>query len=482
MLATTLFAKSRCFLFFLAAFLSFTLVHAWTASEPPQHKPHTIDVDNVTKRHDYRLTFKQPYFTYAKDSKIPYFETVGSVVVSHDFVRLVPSVPELKGAIWAESANHHKEWQVAFSVLVSGRGYTGGAGFAFWYTKQRAELGPVMGSRDKWEGLGVIFDTADQAEGRYAPYNYGVENKGDVEWAHRRDYMHAGLGGCFRDYRGTTTPVWVRVTYVNETVKVDMDPLQHGHNFIECFTAPIKLPKGYYFGVSAATEAHFADDHDVLSFETYELNPPKPPKQVEHERHTMRPHEKEVSKGEEFKLSEEMKHKIETTEHAVHEAQQQEHVPETLNPQVISHMMENQFRIIEALNVLEHKMGEPGISHDPTNKAGSGSEHTVNALGDVVGRLQRLEEDMNSFRHAAHSQASEQLNRIQEIQRVLDSQHQIVGQVQQQQQQQASLPPPAGGAGGHWMLYLGAFGTGIGLAMAINAYRRRKEEQSKKFI
>lgn len=53
-----------------------------------------------------------------------------------------------------------------------------------------------------------------------------------------------------------------------------MDTRQGGYGYTECFKAEgVDLPSGYYFGMSAAT-SNLADDHDVLSFETYQVHPP----------------------------------------------------------------------------------------------------------------------------------------------------------------------------------------------------------------
>jgi len=40
-------------------------------------------------------------------------------------------------------------------------GRLGADGMAFWYTKEKDEMGPIYGSKDKWDGLAVIFDTYD---------------------------------------------------------------------------------------------------------------------------------------------------------------------------------------------------------------------------------------------------------------------------------------------------------------------------------
>jgi hypothetical protein len=44
---------------------------------------------------------------------------------------------------------------------VGDRGRFGAEGIAFWYTRDSAQLGPVFGSRNAWDGLGVLFDTYD---------------------------------------------------------------------------------------------------------------------------------------------------------------------------------------------------------------------------------------------------------------------------------------------------------------------------------
>lgn len=42
----------------------------------------------------------------------------------------------------------------------------------------------------------------------------------------------------------------------------------------DCFSVEgVKLPTGYHFGVSATT-GDLSDNHDVLSFKLYELDPP----------------------------------------------------------------------------------------------------------------------------------------------------------------------------------------------------------------
>ncbi|KAG5458288.1 MAG: legume-like lectin family-domain-containing protein [Olpidium bornovanus] len=296
------------------------------------------------RRHDYRLTFKQPY--YFNNTIIPFWETFGSMYVevgaapdsgaegggkgreeqaeggrrhpkslsvrartppllrlcradtipSEEYIRLTPSVPGLKGSIWSTYAccptferrcrrvgvdrqrltqcafsrqpNKHPEWEVEFSVAVFGRGAAGGEGLAFWYTKDRAQDGPVFGSKDKWDGLGIIFDTYDEnasvSRQKFAltavvnPLNVQISHlpcghtsaspKAEQPFSLRRDQRR----NCFRDYRNLHAPLWVRVSYHDKRLAVDIDIDKKGKSYVLCFEGhDISLPTGYYFGLSA---------------------------------------------------------------------------------------------------------------------------------------------------------------------------------------------------------------------------------------
>lgn len=51
-------------------------------------------------------------------------------------------------------------FQIEFEFKVDGKSNNiFGDGFALWLTRSRAQIGPVFGSLDYWEGLGIFFDT-----------------------------------------------------------------------------------------------------------------------------------------------------------------------------------------------------------------------------------------------------------------------------------------------------------------------------------
>ena len=89
---------------------------------------------------------------------------------------MAPSVPNHTGSIWAQLPNPHKEWEVELSFKITGNFYVGGRGIAFWYTKERAEEGPIFGNKDKWDGLVIMFETVDHSRKvSYIQFKFGIK-------------------------------------------------------------------------------------------------------------------------------------------------------------------------------------------------------------------------------------------------------------------------------------------------------------------
>ena len=53
-----------------------------------------------------------------------------------------------------------------------------------WYTKTRAEEGPVFGSTDNWNGLGIFFDSFDNDGLHNNPYVSVMLNDGTKSYDH----------------------------------------------------------------------------------------------------------------------------------------------------------------------------------------------------------------------------------------------------------------------------------------------------------
>merc|ERR1712179_585932 len=81
------------------------------------------------------------------------------------------------------------------------------------------------------------------------------------------------MGGCEVKFRNMQHETWITIRYENDRLTISHD-LQNKRSWTPCFTMEgVKLPTGYYFGMSATT-GDLSDAHDVISVKTYELDTP----------------------------------------------------------------------------------------------------------------------------------------------------------------------------------------------------------------
>lgn len=72
-----------------------------------------------------------------------------------------------------------------------------GDGFAMWLTKQRATQGPVFGSTDRFEGLGIFVDTyKNNRPGVSFPYVMAMMGDGQTTYDQAHDGKANELAGC----------------------------------------------------------------------------------------------------------------------------------------------------------------------------------------------------------------------------------------------------------------------------------------------
>jgi len=152
---------------------------------------------------------------------------------------------------------------------------------AIWLTKQRAQMGPVFGFIDKFEGLGIFIDTyKNDRPGVVFPYIMAMMGDGKTAYDKDHDGKANELAGCpAHNVRNGANPSRIKIRYFHErslevTIATDAD-----HKKWEpCFTLPnIKIPNVAYLGLSAET-GELSDNHDLLWLETrnlYELDPHK---------------------------------------------------------------------------------------------------------------------------------------------------------------------------------------------------------------
>jgi lectin, mannose-binding 2 len=168
--------------------------------------------------------------------------------------------------------------QVEFEFKIHGNGHLFGDGFAMWITKQRATTGPVYGSTDKFEGLGIFFDTyKNNRPGVVFPYVMAMLGDGQTEYDQSHDGKANELAGCSaRGIRDVDfMPTKAKLTYFQDSyLKLQLqykDPDQ----WIDCFEVEkVTLPQVAYLGFSAET-GELSDNHDIISVNAKNLYQPQ---------------------------------------------------------------------------------------------------------------------------------------------------------------------------------------------------------------
>jgi mannose-binding lectin 2 len=123
------------------------------------------------------------------------------------------------------------------------------------------------------------------------PYISAMVNNGTLYYDHDRDGTHTQLAGCEARFRNVEHETYLAVRYENDklsginwlfhaiiiafssnfffTVSTDID---NKAGWKPCFTVEgVRLPTGYYFGMSATT-GDLSDNHDIIAVKLYELD------------------------------------------------------------------------------------------------------------------------------------------------------------------------------------------------------------------
>ncbi|KAK6184877.1 hypothetical protein SNE40_007239 [Patella caerulea] len=236
---------------------------------------YSVQCELPKAKFEYKLSFKGPHLVQ-RDKSVPFWTYGGDAFPSDEGIRITPSLRSKKGWIWTKNLLNAENWQIEVTIRVAGRGRVGADGMAIWFTAQPGIEGPVFGSNDKWNGLGVFLDSFDNDQQQNNPYVMAVVNDGSKMFDHQNDGFSQQVGGCLRDFRNKPYPIRVKVEYYQKalTVYFNNGMTQNPNEYELCLRAiDVTLPTMGHFGVSAATGG-LADDHDVLSFLTHSLQVP----------------------------------------------------------------------------------------------------------------------------------------------------------------------------------------------------------------
>ncbi|XP_061657994.1 protein ERGIC-53 [Syngnathoides biaculeatus] len=376
----------------------------------------TLDAADLAphRRFEYKYSFKGPHLVQT-DGTIPFWIHSGNAIPSADQVRIAPSLKSQRGSVWCKNKMTFKHWEAEVTFRVTGRGRMGADGLAIWFTSAQGRQGPVYGAADKWNGVGIFFDSFDNDGKKNNPVVVVVGNNGKLVYDHKRDGSTQALGTCLRDFRNKPYPVRAKVTYYKQTLTVMINngftPDKDDFEFCTKVDNMI-IPAEGFFGVSAATGG-LADDHDVLSFLLFQLTepgqtPPQPEAEI--------PKEDKDKYQEEFhNFQQELDKKKEEfqKEHPDVQGEPIEDLYESVNDREIRQVFEGQNRIhleIKQLNrqlamILDEQRRYVTIVTDEISKRGSnigsGQLDVANQqLGTIVSSQHDLLRNINEFRNA----------------------------------------------------------------------------------
>jgi len=355
--------------------------------------------DKYETRHQYKLSFKRPYYYYNDTNIVPNWAYSGDVIPAADMIRLVPSVPNRKGSIWSILRNSYNEWQIVMSFRVTGRSFTGSQGLALFYTKEKLKVDTFYGGEHQWDGLAIIFDSQNTDSNSHVPTINVLYNDGSTIIQSQRNYNDIKKSTCVADFRNSPIPVFVRITYSNKNLKVEVDLSHEGNEYYECSSDNIELPNDNYFGITARTADSNADDHDVLSFDFYQLNPP--PKTIYY-----RPMEEEIIEREgEFQIDEDTLQQIKVVQDELvkeeKKKQEQEYDQEkNINARTVQI---TQYRILETVNrIFDSLQNERHFNGDSNNnetfeEMNSRSEQLMSDVSEIYDSLENLKQKVDSL-------------------------------------------------------------------------------------
>ncbi|KAI8777721.1 vesicular integral-membrane protein VIP36-like [Biomphalaria glabrata] len=208
---------------------------------------------------------------------VPQWDFLGSTMVTNNYIRLTPDRQSKMGAIWNNVPCIVRSWELHIQFKVHGSGKSlFGDGFAVWYTKDRMIAGSIFGNSDPFTGLGIFLDTYSNHNGPHNhnhPYISAMVSNGSLKYDHDTDGTHTQLAGCEAQFRNKNYETYLAVRYDGNTEQLTVSTdIDNKSGWKECFSVNgIKLPLGYFFGVSAAT-GDLADNHDIISIKFYDLD------------------------------------------------------------------------------------------------------------------------------------------------------------------------------------------------------------------
>ncbi|KAJ8589631.1 hypothetical protein M405DRAFT_738238, partial [Rhizopogon salebrosus TDB-379] len=192
-------------------------------------------------------------------------------VNTNKHIRLTRARPSQMGWLWSRMPLTASNFIMEVEFKVTGdSSHLYGDGMAIWLTKDRAEPGPVFGSKDNFEGLGIFLDTYANSRHPYGfPRILAMMGDGQTSYDQAHDGDANSLGSCQANFRRTNVITKLKITYVRDTYLDVKVHYRAWDDWTDCFRlTDISLPAAPYIGISSMTGEVF-DSHDVISVTTW---------------------------------------------------------------------------------------------------------------------------------------------------------------------------------------------------------------------
>ncbi|CDR40872.1 CYFA0S05e05380g1_1 [Cyberlindnera fabianii] len=230
------------------------------------------DIEQIELPH---LSLHTPFFDEGLKSND--WELNGDVLVkNNEYVRLTMERKDQAGLIFSKNSFDDVGFEVDFRFSLHGSAKTNGLkgdGMAMFLTDKKLGLGTVFGAEDKFNGLGLFFDTYRNArKGRVFPYITVMNGDGNTEYDKDHDGKANELGGCTARGIFNTKQGYVdaRLIHTVEDGYLSLDYNVNG-NWVNCFSIKdVHIPEKRYLGFSAATGDLFENAH-LLDVKTSKL-------------------------------------------------------------------------------------------------------------------------------------------------------------------------------------------------------------------
>ncbi|KAI9208564.1 legume-like lectin family-domain-containing protein [Polychytrium aggregatum] len=196
-----------------------------------------------------------------------------TIVESNKFIRLTSDRPSQSGWLWGKVPLTAAGWICEIQFHVHGENSLYGDGFAFWYTSEKEIQGPVFGSKDYFNGLGIFFDTYNNGRHREPfPIVSAMVGDGKTYYDHNNDGRSNQLASCSFHFQGLES-ARATIKYIRgELLEVRTTTGVTDNNGVlmwnDCFSVTnVTLPSVGYMGFTAHTgDVH--DAHDILGITT----------------------------------------------------------------------------------------------------------------------------------------------------------------------------------------------------------------------